>query len=164
MKLALPTWWAPAREWWRRLAARERRLVGGVAAAAVLLALWGLALAPAWRTLRSAPVELEAIELQLQQMRRLAGEVRELRAAPSLQPAQAGVALKAATDRLGDKAKLSLQGDRAVLTLQGVSGEQLRAWLSEARSGARARTTEAQLTRNAAGLSGTLIVALGPAR
>jgi general secretion pathway protein M len=56
-----------------------------------------------------------------------------------------------------------LQGERAVLTLQDVSTSQLRDWLAEARSGARARPVEARLTRAAQGYSGTLVVTLGGA-
>ena len=78
-----------------------------------------------------------------------------------MSPAQAAAALKSATDRLGDKARLSLQGDRASLTLNGVSPEALRGWLLEARSAARARPVEAQLTRGPQGYSGTLVVSLG---
>ena len=55
---------------------------------------------------------------------------------------------------------LSLQGERAVLTLNGASTSQLRAWLAEVRSGARARPVEANLTRGAEGYSGTVVVAL----
>ena len=48
-------------------------------------------------------------------------------------------------------------------TLQGVSTSQLRDWLAEARSGARARPVEARLARAAEGYSGTIVVALGGA-
>ena len=78
-------------------------------------------------------------------------------------PAQSQAALKATTERLGDKGRLSLQGDRAVLTLTNASSGQLRDWLSEARSGARARPVEANLSRAPQGYSGSLIVALGAA-
>jgi len=78
-------------------------------------------------------------------------------------PAQAMTALKAASGRLGDKAKLSVQGERAVLTLTGVGTEQLRGWLAEARSGARARPVEASLTRGPVGYSGSIVVAIGGA-
>jgi general secretion pathway protein M len=74
---------------------------------------------------------------------------------------QAGNVLKAATARLGDKARLSVQGDRAVLTVAGVSSVALRDWLAEARSGARARTIEANLSRGSTGLTGTVVVGMG---
>jgi general secretion pathway protein M len=153
---------APLRTWWAGLAPRERRMVSLMLAAVAAFLLWVIAIAPAWRTLRSAPAELAQLEQQLQQMRRQAAESRELRGTAPVAAAQASVALKAATDRLGaDRAKLALQPDRAVLTLQGVTGEQLRSWLSEARSGARARPVEAQLSRGPQGYTGTLVVSLG---
>ena len=70
---------------------------------------------------------------------------------------------RSATERLGAQGKLLLQGDRATLTLTGVDPEALRTWLSEARSGARARPVDAQLQRGAAGYSGTLSLTLGAA-
>lgn len=152
-----------ARDAWKRLAARERWMVAAMALVVGAFLLWSLAIAPAWRQTQSAPAEIEALEQELQQMRRLAAEVRDLRGAAPVGAAQAGLSLKAATDRLGPSARLALQPDRAVLTLQGVSGEQLRAWLAEARSGARARPVEAQITRGAQGYSGTVVVALGGA-
>ena len=62
----------------------------------------------------------------------------------------------------GDRGRLVVLGDRATLTLSNASGEQLRGWLAEARSSARARPVEATLNRGPQGYSGTLIVALPP--
>lgn len=153
--------WAKARAWWGGLAARERRMVAvaGVVLGAYLL--FALAIQPAWRTLRAAPAQLDALDAQLQGMQRLAAEARELRATPPVNIAQSQAALKSATDRLGDKARLSVQGDRAVLTLNGAGTAQLQGWLAEVRSGARARPLEANLSRAAGGYSGTIVVALG---
>lgn len=154
---------APLRQWWRALPGRERRLLlvaGGVLGLALL---WWLALAPALGTLRSAPAEIETAEAQLRAMQRLAAEVTELRSTPPVNSEQAAAALRAATERLGEQARLSLQGDRAVLTLNGVATSQLRDWLAEARSGARARPVEASLLRSGNGFSGTLVVAIGGA-
>ncbi len=149
--------------WWRSLAARERRLLGLAAAVLGLYVLWALAVQPAWRTLVRAPAELDALESQLQTMQRLAAEAAQLRAAPPVDAGQAVAALQAATARLGDKGRLALQGERAVLTLTGAGTQQLRDWLAEARSGARARPLEANLARAAQGYSGTIVVAIGGA-
>ncbi len=154
---------APLRARWAALAQRERRLALLASALLGLLLLWWLAVQPAWRTLASAPAQLDALDAQQQTMQRLAIEARELRAAPPLNVEQSSAALKAATDRLGDQGRLSLQGERAVLTLTGASPTQLRDWLAEARSGARARPLEANLSLTAQGYSGTLIVAIGGA-
>lgn len=147
---------------WRALASRERRLVGLTLALIGALLLWVVAVQPAWRTLRTAPAQLELLELQLHEMQSLAAEVQELRAAPALSGEQSAAALKAASERLGQRARLALQGERAVLTLNGVSSTQLREWLGEARAGARARPVEAQLARNAQGFTGTIVLTLGP--
>jgi general secretion pathway protein M len=159
---ALAAWQDTLRARWVAMAPRERRLIGACLSVVLLFAVWLLLVAPALRTMREAPARIDQLDLQLQHMQRLAAEGRELKNITPMSAAQAAIVLKAATDRLGDQAKLSLQGERAVLALNGVSGEQLRSWLAEARSGARARPLEAQLSRNAQGAyNGTMVVSLG---
>jgi general secretion pathway protein M len=150
----------PLQTRWTALAGRERRLVGLAVGVLLLFLVWMLAVQPAWRTLGSAPAQMDALDAQWQTMQRLALDARTLRATPPVSPEQSAAALKAATERLGDKGRLALQGERAVLTVTGASPAQLRDWLAEARSGARARPLEATLQRSAAGFSGTLVVAL----
>lgn len=148
--------------WWLARTARERQAVTVVAVVLGALVVWSLFVQPAWRTASQAPAQLDRLDAQLQQMQRISNETTALRATPRVPPAQAAQALKAATDRLGDRARLVLLGDRATLTLQtGVNPEALRAWLVEARSGARARPVEAQLQRGPLGYTGTIGVTLG---
>lgn len=149
------------RPWWQGLALRERRLIVAALTLVALALLWWVALAPALRTLQRAPAQIDAVETQLQTMQRLAAEARELRGVTPVPADQATNVLKAATARLGDKARLAVQGDRAVLTMAGVSSVALRDWLAEARSGARARTIEANLSRGSTGLTGTVVVGMG---
>jgi general secretion pathway protein M len=145
---------------WKAMAPRERTAVTVAGLALVVLLVWLLAIAPAWRTTREAPAALDRLDAQLLAMQRLASEARELKAGPPVGAAQAAAALKSATDRLGERARIVVLGDRATLTLTGVSGDALRQWLAEARSGARARPVEAQLTRAPQGFTGTVVVTL----
>ena len=98
---ALAGWTAPWRARWQALGTRERRAMAIAAWVVGLFLLWALALAPAWRTTRTAPAQLDLLDAQLQQMQRLAGETRELRATPSLNTSQSAAALHAASDALG---------------------------------------------------------------
>jgi len=151
-----------ARARWRSFAPRERLALGVGGALLAAFIAWSLLVAPAWRVVRDAPAELDRIDAQLQQMQRLAADAKGLKGAPPVSPQQAIAPLKAATERLGDKASLALQGERATLTLSGgVSGEALRDWLGEARSAARARATDVQLTRTPQGYTGLVVVSLG---
>ncbi|MEO8151727.1 MAG: type II secretion system protein GspM [Rhizobacter sp.] len=152
---------AEASERWRALPQRERMAVTLAAAIVGIAAVWMIGVAPALQTLREAPAQIDSLDLQLQSMQRLAAEARELRGAAPVPATKAALALKSATDRLGDKGRIAVQTDRATLTLNGVTGEMLRAWVSEARSGARARPIEAHLTRGAQGYAGTLVVTFG---
>jgi len=158
----ISAWRRVATQRWQSLAERERVMVAVAGAVLAVSLLWWVGLAPALRSLREAPAQIEALDMQLQEMRRLAAETRDLRALPAIAPAQAQAALAAAAQRLGDKARLSPQGERAVLQVTHLSGEQLGAWLAEARVSARARVVEAQLVRTPQGdYAGSLVLALG---
>jgi len=154
---------AQAKARWRSFAPRERlALALGGGLLAVFIA-WSLLVAPAWREARAAPVALDRLETQLQQMQRLAADARAAQGAVPVSAGQAVESLKLATERLGGRGVMAFQGERATLTLTGVSGEALRDWLGEARSAARARAVEAQLGRGPDGYSGVIVVTLGAA-
>ncbi len=152
-----------ASRFWQTMASRERLLVVAAAVAVGILVVWLLAIQPALRTLREAPVEIDRLDRQLQQMQLAAEEAKGLRSASPIPPTQAVAALQAATERLGNKSKLVVQGDRATLTFTATPAEALRAWLGEARSGARARPVEAQWVKAGDGYSGNVAVLLGGA-
>jgi general secretion pathway protein M len=149
---------APLRQRWQALAPRERRIAGWLGWAIGLALLWFVGVVPAWRSVSTAPMRLDQLDAQLQQMQRLAGEATTLRALPPVGGLQAQAALKTATDALGSAARLQLGGDRATVTFSNASGTQVRDWLAEARSTARTRPVEANLTRGPQGYSGTVIV------
>jgi general secretion pathway protein M len=146
---------------WKGLAPRERLAVGVAAVAVVLLVAWMLLVQPALRTLRAAPAQLDAVDAQMQQLQRMAGEARGLRGTPPVPQAQANEALRASLSVLGDNVKLAITGDRATVTLNGVDGEDLADWLADVRSAARARPIEAQLSRGPDGFRGSLVLQLG---
>ncbi|MFZ2649956.1 MAG: type II secretion system protein GspM [Burkholderiaceae bacterium] len=145
---------------WAALASRERYALVVVLLVLGLFIVWSVLIQPAWRTLRDAPAAHDRFDTQLQDMHRLAAEIRELRGATAVSATQAGDALKAATARLGESGKLAPRGERAVLALNNASPEGLRAWLIEARSAARARPVELQLQRTGQGYSGSVTVTL----
>ena len=148
---------------WNARTRRERQALTVVACVLLLFLIWFFLVQPAWRSLQAAPTQLDQLDTQIQQVQRLVVESRELRGIAPVSAAQAAAALKSATERLGETAKISLLGDRATLMLNGVNPEALRAWLNEARNGARARPVEAQLTRGPKGYSGSLTVSLAGA-
>lgn len=147
---------------YQSLAERERTAVAIGGALLVLVLLWWVGLAPALRTLKAAPAQIEALDGQLLEMQRLATEAKALRATPAVPLAQAQAALTASAQRLADKVRPNVQGERAVVELMGIDGESLSGWLSELRANARARVVEAQLTRSPQGTyTGRLTLALG---
>jgi len=148
---------------WQALGMRERNALQIAGAALLVVLVWTLGIQPAWRTLKQAPAQLEALELNLQDMQRLAQEARELREAPAVPAAQAAEALQAASSHLGSGARLSITGDRATLSFEGLNTEQLQGWLGEVRSAARARPIEAQMQRSAKGYAGTVVLVLSGA-
>lgn len=153
-------------EWqtrWAAMAPRERQIATVAIWLTVLALLVMVGIRPAWRVASEAPAKLQDVDAQLDEMRRLADETQLLRQRPSVPPAQAEGALKAATERLGAGARLTIQGDRATLTLTKIPGEALAGWLEEARGAARIKPVEAGLMQVDLGVySGTLVVVLGP--
>jgi general secretion pathway protein M len=144
-----------------KLDARERQMVVVIGGALAFLLVWLILVRPAWNTLETAPGLLAQADAQLLQMQAISNEAKQLRALPPVPQSVAEQVLKSATDDLGGKAKLQLQGDHAMLAVTGINGEDLRKWLLQARGGARARPTEASLTRAGDGYNGTLVVAIG---
>ncbi|NUZ05616.1 type II secretion system protein GspM [Piscinibacter koreensis] len=158
-----PTLAQQARAAWLARTPSERQMLSIGASVVGIAIVWLIAVQPAWRTIRSAPAQLDQLDQQLLTFSSLAAEVTELRQAPPVGASQAAAALTAATERLGKRARLSLQGERAIVTLTGVTSEDLRSWLAEVRSAARARPVEMQLVRAGSGYNGSLTVTLGNA-
>ncbi|WP_397412597.1 type II secretion system protein GspM [Polaromonas sp.] len=154
---------------WNALAPREKTLTLLAAGLLAALLCW-IGIGPAWGTLRSAQLQQQGLEAQLQQMKSLQAEAQALQAQPRLGHEEALRALQASvTQRLGPSAQLNVAGERATLTLQSIPAEVLASWLTQARINARAFPTEAHLTRGPAGPAttatwdGTLVLSL-PAR
>lgn len=140
---------AQARARWQALAPREQQLVQIAAVLVGAALLWWVALAPALATLRNAPAKHAALDAQLQSLQALQAEALQLQATASSAPPDGAAALRTAlTQRLGTAAQMQLLGDRVTITLQGAPADALAQWLAQARSNARAQTTEARLTRS----------------
>ncbi|KAF1049818.1 type II secretion system protein GspM [Xylophilus sp.] len=133
---------------WQALAPRERMLVRGAGALAGLALVWWIAIAPAVTTLRSAPAAHRRLDDQLQRVRVLAAQARQLQSQPRTGRDEAQRALAASVQqRLGTQAQLGVAGDRATLNLQNVQPTALAAWLVDARTLAHVVPSQAQLMR-----------------
>jgi general secretion pathway protein M len=155
----------PLRRQWRSLPPRERRLVGLAGLVVALALAWWIVLSPALATLRSAPAQRQALDVQLQKMLALQAQARAMQSQPRVPRDEAQRALEAAVaSQLGSTGRLAIAGDNATLTLSGARADALAQWLVQARINARTVPVEAHLNRNAAGTwDGTLVLAL-PAR
>ncbi len=152
---------AQAERFWRARTPQEQWLIGAMLFVVGAALIWWIGVQPALKTLREAPVEIDRLDRQIQQMQLAAAEAQGLRGSSQVTTQQAVAALQAATERLGPSAKLLVQGERATLTFTAVPAETLRGWLNEARSGARVRPVEAQWTKSGDGYSGNVVVLLG---
>ena len=142
---------AALRARWATLQPREQTLVRLAALLVLAAQLWWLALAPALKTLRSAPAQHQQLDAQLQQMARLQAQARTLQAQPRLEPEAARRALEAAVKQgLGAGAQLHLAGERATVQLKGVPAEAIAPWLAQLRNNARAVPVQVKLTRSSA--------------
>lgn len=146
---------------WAAMAPRERQLVTVMAWLAAITLLFLIGVRPAWKTLQQTPVQLREVNAVLEDMQRQAAEVKALRQAPVVPPAQAEAALRSATERLGEGAKIRMLPDRATVTLTKVGGADLAQWLADVRANARARAVEANFAQVEPGVySGTVSVVL----
>jgi len=152
----------PLRQRWATLAPREQALVGAAVLVVVVALLWWVALGPAIATLRSADAQHQALDVQLQQMRRLQAQARAMQSQPRQSHDEAMRLLEGAIhDQLGTSARYTIAGERVTVRLVNTPAEGLARWLTQVRSNARALPGEAKLTRNATGgWDGTLVVTL----
>lgn len=148
---------APWRRFWHNLQARERRAVALAATVLGLYLLWAVGLAPAWRSLQSAPARHQAADAQLAEMNALAQQAQALaarRGTQALGRADAVRALEQATQQtLGAGTRLNISGNRATVSLAGASPDALARWLAQARLNARLLPVEVTLQRSGEGAS-----------
>lgn len=143
---------------WARLASREQRVVVLAGSVVLLVLVWMLGIAPALKTLRTAPAQHEMLDAQLQSMNKLAVQARGLQNRPAVTRADAVRALQSSLQqRLGASAQLNIAGDRVTVVLKGAAPDMLAQWLVQARVAARAVATQSRLTRGAAGWDGTVV-------
>ena len=136
---------------WNSLLPREKTLVQVTAAVIGMALLWWLAVAPALQTLRTANTRHQALDTQLQQMKRLQAQAQQLQTQPKIGADESLRALEAAVkQRLGTGGQLNVAGDRATVTLKAVPAEAIAPWLAQVRTNARALPVEARLVRSTA--------------
>ena len=147
--------------WWGRLAGREQRLVLLMGFALVAAVLWFVGIAPALRTLRTAPAQIEALESQWQAMQVLAAQARSMQGRAPLGREDAMRELELSVrQRLGGSGQINSTGDRVTVVLKDAPPQLMAVWLSQARLKARVVATQANLTRTAGGWEGTLVFIL----
>ncbi|PKO60560.1 MAG: general secretion pathway protein GspM [Betaproteobacteria bacterium HGW-Betaproteobacteria-18] len=152
----------PLQTRWRNVSPREQRLVLLAGVVISLALLWWLALAPALKVLKAAPLQHQALDAQLQHMQRLQAQAKALQAQPVLSSDETRQTLEAALAPLGSGAQMNVQIDRATVTLKAVSASALAQWLATARQNAHTAPVEAHLLRNPDGSwDGTLVLNLG---
>jgi general secretion pathway protein M len=149
------------RTWWKQREPREKLLLtwGGVALGAALL--WGVALAPALRTLKAFDAKHLAQAAQINTMLRQQAQAQTLMAVPVVSQAQAIQALQVSVKQsFGTQGDVVVQAGQATVTLRGVSADALAQWLAAARTNARSVPVQARLARNAEVWNGTLQMGL----
>lgn len=152
------------RHGWAGMAPREQGLVAAAALLVLLAVVWSLGLAPALRVLRAAPAQIDALDAQLQAMQDQAAQARGMAGRPAVGRDETVRSLESSLRlTLGPGAQLRLTGDRATVTLKAATPEQLAQWLAQARVGARATVSQANLVRGENGWDGTLVLDLPPA-
>jgi general secretion pathway protein M len=137
--------------WWPELEAREQRMIIVAASLVVLALLWWVALAPALRTLSSAPAEHAQIDVQLQRMTQLQTQAKALQAQPRASRDDAMRGLETSVrQNLGPNAQMQPggAGEGVTIALRAAQADALAQWFAQARTNARAVPREVHLTRS----------------
>ena len=142
--------------WWPELAPREQRMVIVAGTLVTLALVWWVALAPALRTLATAPAAHAELDAQLQQMAALQLQAKALQAQPRANRDDALRALETSVRQgLGPNAQIQVAGAGAgegvLVTLRATPADGLAQWLAQARGNARAVPREVHLTRTQGG-------------
>ena len=142
--------------WWPELAPREQRMVLIAGALVALALVWWVALAPALRTLATAPAAHAELDAQLQQMAALQIQAKALQSQPRANREDALRALETSVRQgLGPNAQIQVAGAGAgegvLVTLRATPADGLAQWLAQARGNARAVPREVHLTRTQGG-------------
>lgn len=142
--------------WWPELAPREQRMVVIAGALVALALVWWVALAPALRTLATAPAAHAELDAQLQQMAALQIQAKALQSQPRANREDALRALETSVRQgLGPNAQIQVAGAGAgegvLVTLRATPADGLAQWLAQARGNARAVPREVHLTRTQGG-------------
>lgn len=138
------------RTWWSGLARRERGLVVAAVALAAAIALYAIAIEPAWRVRARSSMEIPRLQEQLVVLETLREEVRLLRQKGF--GTQSVEALKTAAEqslsRDGIVAVVRLQGDRIVeVTAKAVPAAVWFNWIEQFGRDARTRIVHARVAR-----------------
>lgn len=152
---------APVQQLWQRASKREQRLLSLAAAVLAGGLLWWVGVAPALKVIKAAPSQQVALEAQLQQMKQLQTQAKDLRALAPLSSGDARLALEQSLKSLGSSAQMAVQAERVTVTLTNVAPELLAQWLATARQNARLAPKEARFKRNdKGGWDGTVVLQL----
>jgi general secretion pathway protein M len=150
----------------KNLSDTDRQKLKWLALLLGVMLLWSFNVAPALKTLREAPQQIEALELQTQGLKQIQVQAQTLQKAPRLSATDAGASLaQRTTEVLGSGARLNIEGTRATLTLNGVSADSLAQFLALARTQSLALPIEAHLQKTKgkeaqAAWQGTVILSL----
>lgn len=153
--------------WWPELAPREQRMVLVAGTLVALALVWWVALAPALRTLATAPAAHAELDAQLQQMAALQIQAKALQSQPRANREDALRALETSVRQgLGPNAQIQVAGAGAgegvLVTLRATPADGLAQWLAQARGNARAVPREVHLTRTPGGAQGPVRAPGGP--
>lgn len=149
---------------WASLTGREKALAAATGVIVAVVLVWLIAVGPALGIVRSAGLQHQTLDAQLQQMRALQEQAQALQAQPKQSHDEAVRKLELSVrQRLATTARVAVTGDRVSVTLAGTPPDALAQWITQARVDARALPSEARLSRNSAGLwEGTLVLSLPP--
>jgi len=145
---------------WSQASAREQTLLRVAASVLLLVAVWFIALRPAWVGLKAARLQAPLVRAQYEQVLQLQAQALALRAQAPSAPVDAKTVLQNGLSNLEKNARIVVLAERATISFKDAQPDALARYLEQARLVAHASTLEMHL-KQAAGLwSGSLVLQL----
>ena len=145
---------------WSQASAREQTLLRMAASVLLLVAVWFIALRPAWVGLQAARIQAPLVRAQYEQVLQLQAQALALRAQAPSAPVDAKAVLQNGLSSLEKNARMAVLAERATISFKDAQPDALARYLEQARLMAHASTLEMHL-KQAAGLwSGSLVLQL----
>lgn len=145
--------------WWRKLPARDKRLLSCALVILVTAIVWFACIAPPLKQLQRSPVIQRKLDSQIDRVKELQAKAQELKAKPKISSDSSMTVLQAGLSKFGDRITQTIVGDQVRVAFNHIQPKDMTSWIVDLRVKGGIVPTKADLKRDADGTwSGELIL------